>query len=84
MALSQQFKLKEYTMSAYAILKETSIRGTNRYKVILRSDDGYTEAHEYVGNVTTLENAARTFNTTRIESLTVPTRDPDPVFVEVI
>lgn len=72
-------------MPAYAILRTQTVRGQNSYKVILKADDGYTETHEYSGNIATLEAATRGFNASRIAFVTRgPDSDHPPVFVEVI
>lgn len=79
-------------MPSYSILSQEPFAGETKYKVILKTDDGYEETQEYVGDETTLEAAATHLNDTwqaikpvEIVGEIQPVEEaPEPVFVEVI
>lgn len=77
----------------YSILKETAREdGRTLYDVILEADDGYQETQQYIGDLTTLEEATRNLNETHLaqvaelEAAQLPKEEvvvEEPKFVEV-
>ena len=71
-------------MASYAIISQEPFADKTRYKVILKADDDYQETQEYVGDETTLEEAAAHFNAERMAASNKKIQtENSPVFVEV-
>lgn len=75
-------------MPSYAIISQEPFGEKTRFKVILKADDGYQEEQEYVGDETTLEEAAKHFNSEWLASKAQSVEPvapvvEEPVFVEI-